>query len=126
MDAVENQHPKGNPILQFDTDISSDKAFYPALGVKQGEDFDKEIVYRRSPFSKTYEIGDGVYKVILDKSPIHYFDNTTSSYEEIDLRFVEEEGKWRVRKAPFFLEVFTDRVGYYLRQSDGKEFSIEL
>ena len=108
-------------IQQFDYDnvIPSRKLFK----IDQKEN---EIVEKRDHQSKTFQINENNYKLVVDKAIIHFQDDD-GIFKEVNLFIRDVRGKKIMNSANYKVEVFTDRVGYRLKQRGTNSwFTIEL
>lgn len=63
----------------------------------------KEIITKRSKYTKHFRNDDGTYTMELNLCPIHYFDDSTKQYEEINNNFVETEDSFSIKGNSFKL-----------------------
>src|ERR1044072_9942245 len=117
---------EGSPSVAFETS-SPDEAIQPALKILKDHGTLTEVADKRAINAKTFQTAnEGEYRVVIDKSPIHY-TAPDGSLQDIDLTILQSKtGTLFVDKAPYAIELFTDRVGYKLTQPDGTWASIEL
>lgn len=81
-----------------------------------------EVVEKRTERGKTFDLGGGYFHLSQSIGPVHYKDEN-GDWQEIDLsfRFVEaaEGAVWRMDKAAYICDVFTDRVGWRHTSREG-------
>lgn len=88
-----------------------------------------EVVEKRTERSKTFSIGPNTFHLSQSIGPVHYKDEN-GDWQEIDLTFraAETEGGlvYRMDKAAYIAEVFTDRVGWRHTSREGWWRQVEL
>lgn len=122
--------PIGNPVVKFG--VSPDKKeAAPVRKINDQLSSVNEVVSKRTAQTKTYLAGvdtEGkqLYAVVLDKQKLHY-QETNGSWQETDLTIQNVNGRLFMDTAPYTLEVYQDRVGYFMTDSEtGETLSIEL
>lgn len=99
-------------------------SYQPAKKLVAPHDTAVEVVEKRTTFSKTYQLDENSFQVVVDKSMVHFQND--GAWEEINLLIRDVKGKKVMTNAPYKVELFTDRIGYRLLQPDGTFFTIEL
>ena len=61
----------------------------------------REIKSKRRPNEKHFKRADGTYEARLYSEPVHYYDETTGSYEEYRSSFREEEEEYVTENGSF-------------------------
>jgi len=81
-----------------------------------------EVVEKRTERGKTFDLGNGQFHLSTSVAPVHYRD-ASGDWQEIDLgfRFVETPHgtMFRMDKAAYICDVFTDRVGWRHTSREG-------
>lgn len=88
----------------------------------------KEIVSKRSLFTKQFSNEDGSYTLKIYSSPIHYFDNETKTIEEIDNTFTSLESTSKVKKNSMNLELqneLTPNKKLFTLENNHHQISVE-
>lgn len=101
------------------------EVFVPARKVDKNHNRTKEVIGRRKKNSKTFKTGEETFQVIIDKNNIHFTDEN-GDLKEVNLLIRDKNGKKIMTNADYKVRIFTDKVGYRLKQNDGTEFKIEL
>lgn len=78
----------------------------------------REIKSKRRPNEKHFKRADGTYEARLYSEPVHYYDETTGSYEEYRSSFREEDEEYVTENGSFRAEI---RQGYVQGKSRGSE-----
>ena len=108
------------------TDIDP-KVIRPALSITPAEvNTSKEIINKRAECRKIWDIGGGKHRMVVGLGMVHYkndYTNKTESWKEIDLT-LEPDGT--CNKAPYTIQVFTDRVGFSYVSKRGGRIDVEL
>lgn len=88
-----------------------------------------EVVEKRTERSKTFSIGPNTFHLSQSIGPVHYKDEN-GDWQEIDLSFRAAETEaglvYRMDKAAYIAEVFTDRVGWRHTSREGWWRQVEL
>lgn len=88
-----------------------------------------EVVEKRTERSKTFSIGPNTFHLSQGIGPVHYKDEN-GDWQEIDLSFRAAETEaglvYRMDKAAYIAEVFTDRVGWRHTSREGWWRQVEL
>ena len=97
----------------------------PALKlIPEGKKPEEEIVKKRTINAKHFYMGSGRYKCLSTLGAVHYQDPTDKmKWKDIDLTI---EPDMTVHKAPYDIEIFTDRVGYSYTSKKGGKIDVEL
>jgi len=92
--------------------------------VPEGLRIEDELIFRRTLTSKHFFLENRKHKAVTSIGRIHY--EKGGKIEDIDLRIREENGKKVVRKAPYDIEIYTDKVGYSYVSKKGGRVDVEL
>lgn len=88
-----------------------------------------EVVEKRTERSKTFSLGPNTFHLSQSIGPVHYKDEN-GDWQEIDLSFRAAETEaglvYRMDKAAYIAEVFTDRVGWRHTSREGWWRQVEL
>jgi hypothetical protein len=84
-----------------------------------------EALEKRTPTSKTYDLGNGKYRLKTASSLLHY--HTANGLEDIDLEPVDMGTYWQIDKAPYIVTIDKDRARItYRGKASGLEIDMEL
>jgi len=123
------------PVAQFEYAIPHDAVIeeaklvrqntpitHPALAITPGHvDPEWEVVERRKPRSKLFQLPDGRYTFMTGLHVRHYWED--EQFKETILQFDENNC---CHTAPYNVEVFTDKVGYSYTDKTGNHVEVEL
>ena len=84
----------------------------------------RELVDRRTPHSKTWDLGGGKRRLDISHQPFHFWDGERLA--DIDLVPVRGPGRKSFARTPYDLAIFEDRCGYVYVSQTGRTVSAEL
>lgn len=88
-----------------------------------------EVVAQRREGSKTFHLGGDKYRFIRIPGKVHYkedYSDKKEQWKEIDLKAARQEKNYIVDKAPYILEVFTDKIGFSYTSRKGGNVIVNL
>ena len=84
-----------------------------------------EVLDKRQEKSKTFDKGNGKFTLISSQTPLHYFDSTSNTFEDIDLTIDPLTKK--LEKNIYKLELTEDKIGYSIvNRKDNSRIDVKL
>ncbi|MEH6630145.1 MAG: hypothetical protein V7776_04940 [Halopseudomonas aestusnigri] len=83
-----------------------------------------ELIEKRTPTSKTYDLGKGRFKVRKHQAQVHYLTDT--GLKEIDYTPVDKGKFWAVYGNSYHMRVYKDKPSIKYVRSDGTSVKVAL